>query len=148
MTISIRSIAESDVPRLVDIQLSAMRYSGFFRSIGDIPNQDETMESVSASPFRTNKISRILGGWDTDPTLHFLKAVDEDSGEILAFAKWHIYRGDDGLKQWKASVRTDTLMIIPTGANKEGFQFCKGKLFERRKHFYGEEGREHCCEFR
>ncbi|KAJ5826005.1 hypothetical protein N7474_003143 [Penicillium riverlandense] len=143
MPISLRPITKYDVPRLVDIQFAAMRSSGHFRSIGDIPNQDGTTDAFLVSPERANKISRILDGWGADPTLHFLKAVEVDSDEILAFAKWHVYRGEEGLKEWRASVRTDAKMRIPSGANKEGFRFCKTKFFERRKAFFGE-GKEHC----
>lgn len=144
MPISLRPVTKHDIPRLVDIQFAAMGSSGHFRSIGDIPNQDCTTDAFLGSPQRANKVSRIIDGWDVDRTLHFLKAIEESSGEIIAFAKWHVYRGEEGLKEWRASVRTDAQMRIPSGANEEGFRFCKTILFERRKAFFGE-GKEHCC---
>ncbi|OGM49013.1 acetyltransferase [Aspergillus bombycis] len=147
MPIHIESITQADIPRMVDIQQMAMGASAFFRSTGDVPNIDGTPEEISASPCRTNKISRVLDNWDKDPTCYLLKAVDDDSGEMIAFAKWHVYHGEEGLKRWQASVRADEGMEIPTGANEEGFRFCKSKLLERRRKFFGKEGRDHCCKF-
>ncbi|KNG90660.1 acetyltransferase, GNAT family [Aspergillus nomiae NRRL 13137] len=144
MPLHVESITQADIPRMVDIQQMAMGASAFFRSTGDVPNIDGTPEEVSASPCRANKISRVSENWDKDPTCYFLKAVDDDSGEMVAFAKWHVYHGDEGLTKWRASVRTDEGMEIPIGANEEGFRFCKGKLLERRREFFGEEGRDHC----
>ncbi|RAQ50773.1 acetyltransferase [Aspergillus flavus] len=144
MPIHIEPITQADIPRMVDIQQITMGASAFFRSTGDVPNIDRTPEEVSASPCRTNKISRVLDNWEKDPTCYFLKAVDEDSGEMVAFAKWHVYHGEEGMKEWRASVRTDEGMKVPLGANEEGFRFCKGKLLEKRRVFFGEEGREHC----
>jgi hypothetical protein len=147
MPIHIEPITQADIPRMVDIQQMQMGASAFFRSTGDVPNKDGTPEGVSASLCRTNKISRVLDGWGQDPTVHFLKAVDDGSGEMIAFAKWHVYHGEEGLKEWRAAVRTDEGMKIPLGAIEEGFRFCKGKLFEKRREFFGDEGREHCCTF-
>ncbi|KAB8259385.1 hypothetical protein BDV32DRAFT_159305 [Aspergillus pseudonomiae] len=144
MPLHIESITQADIPRMVDIQQMAMGASAFFRSTGDVSNIDGTPEEVSASPCRANKISRVSENWDKDPTCYFLKAVDDDSGEMVAFAKWHVYHGEAGLTKWRASVRTDEGMEIPTGANEEGFRFCKGKLLEKRREFFGEEGRDHC----
>ncbi|KAE8394129.1 acyl-CoA N-acyltransferase [Aspergillus alliaceus] len=144
MPVHIEPLTEADVPRMVDIQHMAMAASAFFRSTGDVPNIDGTSEEVSASPCRTNKISRVLDGWEKDPTCHFLKAVDDASGEMIAFARWHVYHGEEGLKEWRASVETNEGMRIPIGASEEGFRFCKGKLLEKRKEFFGEKGREHC----
>ncbi|KAF7594657.1 hypothetical protein BBP40_008748 [Aspergillus hancockii] len=144
MSIHIEPITKADIPRMVDIQQMQMGASAFFRSTGDVPNIDGAPEEVSTSPYRTNKVSRLIDGWRQDPTAHFLKAVDDDSGDMIAFAKWHVYHGEVGMKEWRASVRTDKEMRVPLGANEEGFRFCKGKLFEKRREFLGEEGREHC----
>ncbi|KAE8372479.1 acyl-CoA N-acyltransferase [Aspergillus bertholletiae] len=144
MPVHIEPITKADIPRMVDIQQMAMRDSAFFRSLGDVPNVDGTPDEISASLCRTNKISQVLDTWGKDPTCYFLKAVDDDSGEIAAFAKWHVYHGEEGLKEWRAAVRTDEAMQIPMGANEEGFRFCKGKLLEKRRAFFGDEGRDHC----
>ncbi|GMG02453.1 unnamed protein product [Aspergillus oryzae] len=132
MPIHIEPITQADIPRMVDIQQITMGASAFFRSTGDVPNIDGTPEEVSASPCRTNKISRVLDNWEKDPTCYFLKAVDEDSGEMVAFAKWHVYHGEEGMKEWRASVRTDEGMKVPLGANEEGFRFSTDPRYERR----------------
>ncbi|KAA8649439.1 uncharacterized protein ATNIH1004_002110 [Aspergillus tanneri] len=144
MPVHVEPITQADVPRMVDIQQVAMQASAFFRSIGDVPNTDGFTTGITEPPCRINKITRILNDWNKDPTVRFLKAVDTDSDEMIAFAQWHVYHGDEGLEEWRESVRTDKEMRIPFGANKEGYQFCQSHLFERRKMVFGQDGREHC----
>lgn len=147
MTFLVNHITKADIPRAINIMFSVMAPSGFGRTTGDVPNRDVTFEEFICSPYSVNMAHRIAHELDSDPTLHYLKAVDRRSGNMVALGKWHIYRGERGLEAWRESIRTDSKMQIPLGLSSAGYRCIMGKLFDKRRFFFGDQGREHCCEF-
>ncbi|PLB54074.1 acetyltransferase, GNAT family [Aspergillus steynii IBT 23096] len=144
MSLLVKHITKADIPRVMNIMFSVMAPTGFGRTTGEVPNRDITFEDFISSPYSVNMARRIAEELNTDPTLHYLQAVDSRSGNMVALGKWHIYRGDQGLQAWRSSIRTDKSMQIPFGLNGAGYRCIMGKLFDKRKFFFGEGGREHC----
>lgn len=147
MSLLIKPVTKADIPRVMNIMFSVMAPTGFGRTTGEVPNRDITFEDFISSPYSVNMAHRIAEELDSDPTLHFLKAVDSHSGNMVALGKWHIYRGHQGLSAWRSSIRTDKSMKVPYGLNQSGYKCVMGKLFDKRKFFFGEGGREHCCKW-
>ncbi|KAK2745905.1 hypothetical protein FQN57_003518 [Myotisia sp. PD_48] len=147
MSLSIYPITSSDLPRLLDIQRTALQHSGFFRACGEIPNPDGFPDDAEKYPDHTRRqhqTDRYLSSMQNDSTFHLLKCVN-DAGDILAIARWHVYVGQEGMRIWKDQHRLPGEdMIVPTGVNDKGWQYCQGKLIENRRLFFGDEGREHC----
>lgn len=144
MSLSLEPATQADVPRIVDIFWEAMKASAFFRATGDIPNPDGTPDNMDVSSRRQMQIARYLDNWIADPTMHLLKVVDEETGEVIAFARWHTFLDEAGLKEWRSATRTDEQMRIPPGANEAGYRYTWEHLYEKRKEFFGENGRPHC----
>ncbi|KAK1148159.1 hypothetical protein N8T08_010801 [Aspergillus melleus] len=118
----IKHVTKADIPRVMNIMFSVMAPTGFGRTTGEVPNRDITFEDFICSPYSVNMARRIAEELDSDPTLHYLKAEDSRSGNMVALGKWHIYRGDQGLKAWRSSTRTDNTMQIPFGLNSDVFE--------------------------
>ncbi|KAM5434744.1 hypothetical protein MferCBS31731_006516 [Microsporum ferrugineum] len=147
MTLSVHPATAEDIPRILDIQSASLKQSGFFRACGEISNPGgfQAHDQKYPEPLRRElQTKRFIYLMQNDPGFHLLKCVDE-TGEILAFAKWNIYvGGPEALERWREQVKTGEDMIVPEGANVEGYRYCMGKLFENRKLFFGEEGKENC----
>lgn len=147
MPLSIQPVTTADLPRIVDIQFQSLKQSGFFRACGDIPNPDGKSDGLTDSQRRDFLIRRYTQNMQHDPSFHILKVVDDQNGDVLAFARWNIYHGEEGMEAWKQSVQTGEKMGVPEGANQAGYRFCHGKFAGARKKFFGEEGRENCRMF-
>ncbi|KAA8642010.1 hypothetical protein EYZ11_003965 [Aspergillus tanneri] len=144
MSYLVEHITKQDIPGVINVLFTVMAPTGFGRTTGEVPNYSVTLDEFLSSPYGTNMAYRIVHELDTDPTLHYLKVMDSHSGDIISIGKWHIYHGEEGLRAWRASVRTDEKMHIPFGLNAKGYRMVMGKLFDKRKHFFGENGRDHC----
>lgn len=92
-------------------------------------------------------LSRLQKDVASDPTLHLVGAVDDETGEIIAVAKWYVFVGEDALRRWREGVRTGEDMEIPQAVDEEGYRYAVGEMLDARKKWFGENGREHCCEF-
>ena len=84
MGLKVESCNESDMARVFEI-------------ISDTFGQEEPFvnavyPSHSTVAGRKMGASRMLNAMKNDPCTAFVKAVDEDTGEIVAQAKWNIYR--------------------------------------------------------
>ncbi|KAI1940492.1 hypothetical protein LOZ66_002086 [Ophidiomyces ophidiicola] len=143
MPLSIRRLSSpADLSRAVDIQSTTFANSAFCRTVGASPEGNP--RSLSPSERHAIQISRLQDALSSDPTFHLLGAVDDETGEILAVAKWYVFKGDDSLEKWKNGVRSDEAMEIPKGVDEGGYRFAKGKLFDAKRAWFGENGREHC----
>jgi len=89
---------------------------------------------------REQRIAQIINMRKDDPTATFLKAVDQDSGTMLAFAKWHVYETKEALE--KAPTRS---LRFGEGTNQEACEAFFGGLVRRKKEIVGL--RPHMCEF-
>lgn len=73
-----------------------------------------------------------------DPTARLLKAVDEDTGEQIAFAKWHIYDTPEAV----ASAPTRPVPAGP-GVNEEACKAFFGGLIQEKRNIMGT--KPHLC---
>ncbi|OAL63892.1 hypothetical protein A7C99_4544 [Trichophyton rubrum] len=140
MTLSVHPATAEDIPRILDIQSTALRQSGFFRACGEINNPGgfQDHDEKYPEPIRRElQTKRLVYQMEHDPGFHLLKCVDDETGEILAFAKWNVYvGGPQALQRWREQMKTGEDMFVPEGANVEGYRYCMGKLFDNRKLFF------------
>lgn len=152
MPLAVQPLTLQDIPRLVEISFLSLSQSGFFRSVGKIPNPDSIafIDLLSPSERKDIQIAHLTETWGKDPTLKILKAVDVETGEMVAFAMWHIFKGREGLEIWQKMVGSGELeRSVPKGIlgrerEVRGWAFCWGKLNVVRRELFGPSGREHC----
>lgn len=81
--LQVQPAIESDVDRLMEILFTAFVDDPYFKAV----YPGDNTPSVRAS---TGK--RFLKEWKEDPTLTIVKCTDMDTGVILGFAEWEIYK--------------------------------------------------------
>ncbi|KAI9793077.1 MAG: hypothetical protein M1816_000975 [Peltula sp. TS41687] len=118
-SLSITEATEADMPRLMEIQFSAFDGEPFARILFG-PN------TASA---RAAACERALEELRSDPHQLVVKAVNNATGEILAFGRWEIYETERPESEWK---------------HREPFEYLEGRQREIGEYFYGRfyEGRE------
>jgi hypothetical protein len=84
------------------------------------------------SDARQQRIAQIIQMRKDDPTAVFLKAVDADSGDMIAFAKWHVYETKEAVET--APTRP---LRFGQGTNKEACEAFFGTLVRRKKEILG-----------
>ncbi|KMP06518.1 hypothetical protein DIZ76_014402 [Coccidioides immitis] len=143
MPCSLRRLSSpADLARAVEIQSITFANSAFCRTVGAAPEGNP--RDLSPSDRHAIQISRLQETLSSDPTFHLIGAVDDETGEIISVAKWYTFLDKVSLKRWKEGVKTGGDMEIPRGVEEEGYRFAKGMMFEGKKRWFGEEGREHC----
>lgn len=146
MPLSIHPVDKDDIPRIVDIFLAAMGHSPFLRATGEVPNPGG-YDTLDPPTKRELIQARYLQTLETSRAIRLLKAVDDETGEIVAFAKWLLFTGPEGLDEWRVMTRTDEKMGIPMGANLEGYRYSWEIMYRKYRVVFGEQGREHCREY-
>ena len=85
------------------------------------------------------RIEQLIQIRKDDPTAAYLQAIDQASGRMIAFAKWHIYSTPE-----KASAPSRKLEFGP-GTNAEACINFFGGMVEKKKEIIGH--RPHICVF-
>lgn len=85
MPFKITPVIQDDIPVLTTIQWAALHDNALIKSI-------YPRGPTSALVEFTNSSYRSALGF---PTVHLIKATDEASGQVVAFAKWIIFRQDE-----------------------------------------------------
>lgn len=140
MPLSIQYIEAQDVPRMVEIFWSSFGPKPLLRATGNIPYTGDPLDSAARKQVVVNRFTNIMGKL---PVTHLLKAVDDETGEIVAVAIWNLFTGPEALAKWRDSTRTDEGMKIPPGLNEKGFRFCWERIYKKYKMVFGEHGRDH-----
>jgi len=141
MSLSVQHVQRDDLPRILDIFCTSMSSISLLVATGDIPNL-ENLDGASAATAREHAIARFAEILDCYPKVHFLKAVDDESGDIAAFAIWYFFSGPDGVTDWKAYVETGERLRVPVGCDVEAYRYGWSKIHEKYQEVFGE-GREH-----
>ena len=132
MVIIVQKAKEADIQRLLDIMYAAFSTNPWNRIMyPEIPGP----EARGASFERWR--DEIL----TNPTIRFMKAVDTELQEIIAFARWNIHEVERPESEWKS--------IKPrnwdNGTNVEAANEFYNAVCGARQKFMG--GKPHCCKF-
>ncbi|KAK4696953.1 hypothetical protein P7C71_g1051, partial [Lecanoromycetidae sp. Uapishka_2] len=94
MPLVIEMAQEGDIQRLLDIVYAAFEHDSWHQiMIPQIPGPEQ----------RTASIARWRDEILVDPDTTVLKVVDTDLNEIIALARWHIYRFQRPESEWKGA---------------------------------------------
>ncbi len=88
---------------------------------------------------RRASIERWKDEISTNPIMRFIKAVDTDLDEIIAFARWNIYEVERPENEWKKT----TPRTWDMGTNVEAANEFYNAVCEARQTYMG--GKPHCC---
>ena len=131
MPLTIQHVQHADLARIFDVFHASMASISLLRATGDVPRSSK---SESA---RDEAIARFAEILSTHPKTHFLKAEDDETGEIAAFAIWYFFTGDEGRADWTAYTETAQGMTVPRGVDEEGYRYAWGRLHETYREVFG-----------
>ena len=127
--IEILPAAEADLPRIIDIQTASFASNPWIQIIFPKGYDEECKAKL---------IERGRGSLQ-DPTIAYMKAVDTEDGEIIAFARWHVYKHAGPSSERDTPAEPQNLGPI---VNNEAFNEFMRIIRERREQHL--EGRPHC----
>ena len=133
MDLVVEPAQESDIDRLMDIQFSAFENDPYHEAL--YPGNHYSPANRKSAGERTIK------AWRADPTLHFLKCTNRQSGVIMGYAQWNLYATERPETEWNKDVQVDWA----TGRQKEIAKNFLVANFGIRKKIWG--GRPYLCEY-
>lgn len=92
-------------------------------------------------PFPPDSAARraqsLIDERNSDPTTRHVKAVDQETGEIIAFSKWHIYATPEEAE------KAERPLNFGEGTNREACMAFFGGIARRKKELMG--SKPHIC---
>lgn len=92
MSLTIKPAAETDILRILQIRDAAFAQD---------PWQRIMKPNLLPPHSRVKAIERFRKEYGHDPAVHFLVVEDKDTDEIVAVAKWNIYKTERPESDWK-----------------------------------------------
>lgn len=130
MVLIIEKAQAANIQRLLDIFYAAFSQDPWNRIMYPVIPRPEA---------RGASIERWRGEISSNPSTRFVKAVDTDNGEIIAFAWWNVYEVERPESEWKHTKTRDW----DIGTNVEAANEFYNAVCEKRRIFMG--GKPHCC---
>lgn len=129
MAIIVRDVSDDEIQRSLDIENAAYAGNplGPILFPGPFPEESKSKRAPEMIELRKN-----------DPTCHFIQAYDEESKQMVAFAKWHVYDTPEAAQAAQRPSRT-----FGAGTNPEACEAFFGILSARKKEHMG--NRLHLC---
>ncbi|KAF2111985.1 acyl-CoA N-acyltransferase [Lophiotrema nucula] len=123
MPILVKEATDADIPRACEVETAAYANNAAspFLFPGPFPPDS-----------RQQRINRLIQDYQNDPTVKWMKVVDEELGEAIAFAKWHIYDTSE-----KAS-KAERPLIFGEGSNKEACLAFFGGIAKKKAAIMGD----------
>ena len=133
MVLIVEKAQEVDIKRLLDIMYAAFSKDPWDRIM---------YPQIPGPEARGASIERWRDEISINPNMRFIKAVDTDVGEIIAFARWNVYEVERPESEWK-NIR---VRGWDTGTNIEAANEFYNAIREKRQAIMG--GKPHCCRFK
>jgi hypothetical protein len=119
MAILIREASDDDLPRALEIERAAY---------ADNPLSPILFPGPFPPDAQMQRIPDLIELRKTDPSVRFMQAYDEESGQMVAFAKWHIYESREAAAAAERPSRE-----FGAGTNREACEEFFGQLSARKK---------------
>lgn len=119
MGIIVEDALDADLYRSCEIEVAAYAGNAASPTLFPGPFPPDSTEQ---------RVQRLARERKEDSTTHYVKAVDEETHEIIAFASWHMYETPEITT---VAAESRTLTIAP-GANKDACEAFFGELARRR----------------
>jgi hypothetical protein len=129
MSIIVQEATDVDLPRACDIEVQAYANNAASPFLFPGPFPPDSQQQ---------RVDGLVSDREKDSTIRYMKAVDEHTGEMISFAKWHVY---DTTEKAASSER---VMNFGPGCNKEACEKFFGELARRKKAIIGDQ--PHLCE--
>ncbi|CAD6589191.1 MAG: hypothetical protein ASARMPREDX12_003686 [Alectoria sarmentosa] len=129
MVLIIEKAQEADIQRLLDIMYVAFSKDPWNRIMFPV---------IPGPEARGASIERWGDEILMNPTIHFMKVVDTDMNEIVAFARWNVYQVERSESDWKITEPRNWDIGTNVEAANEFYNVVCGK----RQSFMG--GNPHC----
>lgn len=128
MAIVLREVSDEDVARACEIEFLAYRGN---------PLSPILALGLFPADSGQQRVDQVVQMRKDDPTVHYMQAVDEYSGKMFAFAKWHIFESSEVAK---AASRP---LSFGAGRNVEACMAFFGGMKDRKEQLMG--SRPHFC---
>ncbi|KAI4163547.1 MAG: hypothetical protein LQ342_002819 [Letrouitia transgressa] len=119
MSLTIKPAAETDILRILQIRDAAFAQD---------PWQRIMKPNLLPPHSRVKAIERFRKEYGHDPAVHFLVVEDKDTDEIVAVAKWNIYKTERPESDWKKEPEIEW----DEGTNNAAITFFLNGIFRRR----------------
>lgn len=128
MGIIVRDVSDEDIPRSCEIEIIAYRGGALGPILAPGPFPPDSMKQ---------RIDQVINMRKDDPTAVYLQAFDEESGKMVAFAKWHIYETPE------AAAKSSRPLTFGAGRNKDACMLFFGGMAKRKKELMDDKA--HLC---
>lgn len=128
MPLQLAPASEADLPKILEVQFAAFAHDPIMRLMFPHPTPPATFEKAvdrARTDFR-------------NPDVAFMKVIDTQTGEIVSFAKWNIYKQQRPDEEWNKEERRDW----GEGTNVEVADAFFAALTRNRRKFMA--GKPHC----
>lgn len=129
MVLIVEKAQEADIQRLLDIMYAAISKDPWDRIM---------YPQIPGPEARGTSVERWRDEISANPTMHFMKAVDTDRGEIIAFARWNVYEVERPESEWTITDPRNW----DVGTNVEAANEFYNAVCEKRQKVMG--GKPHC----
>jgi hypothetical protein len=132
MAIILREVSDDDLRRASELEGPAY---------ADNPLNPVLFPGPFPPEFRHQRVPQLIEVRRTDPSVRYMQAYDEETAQLVAFAKWHIY----DTREAAAAAERPTRSWGP-GTNPEACEAFFGMLSLKKKELMGD--RPHMCKSR
>jgi hypothetical protein len=129
MAIIIRDVTDADLVRACEIEGAAY---------ADSPLSPVLFPGPFPPEAKRQRVPLLIEMRNNDATAQYLQAYDEETGQLIAFAKWHVYDSPEA-----AATAFQPSRIFGPGANKEACEEFFTGLTSKKNELIGD--RAHLC---
>jgi hypothetical protein len=131
MAIVVRKVSDDDLPRAIEVETAAY---------ADNPLSPLLFPGPFPPDASVNRVPDLIEMRNSDPTINFLQAYDEETGQLVAFAKWSVYKTNE-----EAATSDRPMRSFGAGTNREGCEAFFGMLKSKKKELIGH--KPHLCKY-
>jgi GNAT superfamily N-acetyltransferase len=129
MPLQLAPAGEADLPKILEVQYAAFAQDPINRLMFPVPTPPSTFEKS------LDRARRDI----SNPDVAFMKVTETETGEIVSFAKWYIYKHQRPEEEWNKEEKRDW----GEGTNVEVADTFFGLLTRNRRKFMA--GEPYCC---
>lgn len=129
MAIVVREVSDDDLARVAEIETAAY---------ADNPLSPVLFPGPFPPDSGEKRLAALKDGRDSDPSARYIQAHDEETGLLVAFAKWHIFDTPEAAAGSQRPGRS-----FGPGTNRAACEEFFGTLSARKKELMG--NKPHLC---
>lgn len=130
MAITLREVSDDDAARACEIELQAYKGGPLSHVLAPGPFPPDSWQQ---------RIDQLIAMRKDDPSVHFVQAVDEQNGKMIAFAKWHIFETSTAVES------SQRPLSFGAGRNEEACMEFFGGMKKKKEELVG--NKPHLCMF-